>query len=330
VRGSVGGPALVAYPQTDRDVPRLAAVKTRGVLLSLLLALVGALCTSPAAAAGARAPFQAHVRHAAVHGGQIAWYERGSGPPLMMLMGTGSTMSEWDPALLSLLARHHRLVMFDYPGIGRSGPWRGPRTFAGLADEVSRLMGAIGVGKADVLGWSMGGFVAQQLAIRHPGRVARLVLAGTNPGGGRAVLGTKEHQELDSNPDPTLAEILGDELYPPNELAEGYRFAHRLVTASRRGVIPNDFHVPAATVDAQVAAENPWLLSNANFRALGSLPMPVLATGGREDPVVPPVNLVKIARQVPDGRLRIFAGAHAFLFQQRVAFAKVLDGFLAG
>jgi pimeloyl-ACP methyl ester carboxylesterase len=305
-------------------------VKFRAVLVTLLLTLAVAGWGAAPAVAAPRAPFHAHVRHTAVHGGQIAWYERGSGPPLMMLMGTGSTMAEWDPALLPLLARHHRLIMFDYPGIGWSGPWRGPRTFAGLADEVARFMAAIKVDKADVLGWSMGGFVSQQLAIRHPDRVAKLVLAGTNPGGGRAVLGTKEHQELDSNPNPTLAEILGDELYPPNELAEGYRFAHRLETASQSGVIPNDFHVPPATVHSQVAAENPWLYSNANFRALGSLPMPVLATGGHEDPVVPPINLVKIARQVPDARLRLFAGAHAFLFQERVAFAKVVDAFLAG
>lgn len=309
----------------------MAAVRFRGALVTLLLALAAATWgAAPAGASPPRPSFRAHIHHTAVHGGQIAWYERGSGPPLMMLMGTGSTMAEWDPALLPLLARHHRLVMFDYPGIGWSGPWRGPRTFAGLADEVARFMAAIGVDKADVLGWSMGGFVAQQLAIRHPSRVTRLVLAGTNPGGGRAVLGTKEHQELDSNASPSPAEILGDELYPPNQLAEGYRFAHRLETAGQSGVIPNDFHVPAATVHAQVAAENPWLLSNANFRALGSLSMPVLATGGHEDPVVPPLNLIKIAGRVPDARLRLFAGAHAFLFQQRVAFAKVIDAFLAG
>jgi pimeloyl-ACP methyl ester carboxylesterase len=305
-------------------------VRFRGARLALLLALVVAGWAAAPAGATPRAPFRAHVHHTAVHGGQIAWYERGSGPPLMMLTGTGSTMSEWDPALLPLLAHGHRLIAFDYPGIGWSGPWRGPRTFAGLADEVARFMAAIGVWKADVLGWSMGGFVSQQLAIRHPGRVAKLVLAGTNPGGGRAVLGTEEHQELDSNPNPSPAEILGEELYPPNELAEGYRFAHRLEVASRRGAIPNDFHVPAATVNAQVAAENPWHLSNANFRALGSLPMPVLATGGYEDPVVPPINLVTIARQVPDAGLRLFGGAHAFLFQERIAFAKVVDRFLAG
>ena len=86
----------------------------------------------------------------------------------MMLMGTGSTMSEWDPALLRLLAREQRLILFDYPGIGLSGPWRGPRTFDSLADSTAALMDAIGVERANVLGWSMGGFVAQRLAVDHP------------------------------------------------------------------------------------------------------------------------------------------------------------------
>lgn len=291
------------------------------------LLVLGAALSATAVFAAPTAAFTARIRHTPAHGGQIAWYERGGGPPLVMLIGTGSTMAEWDPALLRLLARDHRLVMLDYPGVGRSGAWRAPRTFAGLADEVARFMTRVGLARADVLGWSMGGFVAQQLAIRHPRRVRRLVLAGTNPGGSRTVLGTRREQEVDSNPDPTPAEILG-ELYPPHELGEGFAFAGRLITASEDGTIPDDFHVAAATTDAQVAAEDPWLRSEANFRALGSLAIPTLATGGRQDPVVPPRNLERIAARIPGARLRLFAGAHAFLFQQRVAFARVVDRFL--
>ena len=65
------------------------------------------------------------MQQAEAGGTRIAWYDAG-GQALVMLMGTGSTMSEWDPALLRLLARGHRLILFDYPGIGLSGPWRGP------------------------------------------------------------------------------------------------------------------------------------------------------------------------------------------------------------
>ena len=76
-------------------------------------------------------------------------------------------MAEWDPALLRLLARAHRLILFDYPGIGLSGSWRG--AFSTRSPTyTAAFMRAIGLQRADVLGWSMGGFVAQRLAIRHP------------------------------------------------------------------------------------------------------------------------------------------------------------------
>jgi pimeloyl-ACP methyl ester carboxylesterase len=272
--------------------------------------------------------FQAQVRMARVSGTRIAWYERGEGPPLLMLMGTGSTMAEWDPALLRLLARDHRLIFFDYPGIGRSGPWRGG-SFDSLADTAAGLMAAIGVERANVLGWSMGGFVAQRLAVEHPERVSGLILAGTNPGGSAAVLGTRRAQRIDSKPNPSDRDIL-HELYPPNRQAEGRRFLHRLVTASRSGEIPNDFNVPSATTDAQVAAEDPWLRSNANYRQLARIDAPTLAAAGRSDPVVPPVNLRRIASRIPAAKLAVFPGAHAFLFQSREAFTRALDALPSG
>jgi pimeloyl-ACP methyl ester carboxylesterase len=271
-------------------------------------------------------PFEAEVHVANLPGTSVAWYERGEGPPLMMLMGTGSTMAEWDPALLRRLAEQHRLIMFDYPGIGLSGPWRG-HSFDSLAAATVDLMDSIGIAEADILGWSMGGFVAQRLAIDHPERVSHLILAGTNPGGGKAALGTKEAQRIDSKPNPSDEDILR-ELYPPNRQAEGRRFLHRLVTASRSGEIPDDFDVPAATTDAQVAAEDPWLRSDRNYRALAEIDVPTLAAAGRQDPVVPPINLRRIAAQIPGSEYRVFPGAHAFLFQDRDAFTSAVDQLL--
>jgi pimeloyl-ACP methyl ester carboxylesterase len=271
-------------------------------------------------------PFRAQVRFARVGDTRIAWYERGQGRPLAMLIGTGSTMAEWDPALLRLLARKHRLILFDYPGVGLSGPWHG-RTFDSLAGAADGLMDAIGLSKADILGWSMGGFVAQRLAIDHPRRVSHLVLAGTNPGGSHTVLGTPRAQAIDSEPNPSEADIL-HELYPPGRQAEGRRFLRRLERASQSGEIPNDFHVPAATTHTQVAAEDPWLRSDRNYRQLGMLSAPTLAVAGAEDPVVPPLNLRRIAERIPRSRFAVFSGAHAFLFQERRPFTRVVDRFL--
>jgi pimeloyl-ACP methyl ester carboxylesterase len=270
--------------------------------------------------------FRAEVHVTPVGKTRIAWYERGQGPPLVMLTGTGSTMAEWDPALLRLLARVHRLVLFDYPGVGMSGPWRG-RSFDSLADATAGLMDAIGLPKADVLGWSMGGFVAQRLAIDHPARVSHLILAGTNPGGGHTVLGTRKAQAIDSEPDPSEADILR-ELYPPNRQAEGRRFLRRLELASQSSEIPNDFHVPTATTHRQVAAEDPWLRSNRNYRQLATITVPTLATAGAQDPVVPPINLRRIAARIPGAGLRVFPGAHAFLFQARRPFTRTVNRFL--
>ena len=310
-----------------RNAHRIDPGSTRGAwiaaALCLLLALAAGGCGGSEGSTDASASFKAHVQKTSVDGTRIAWYERGEGTPLLMLMGTGSTMSEWDPALLRLLAAQHRLIMFDYPGIGLSGRWRGD-SFDSLADTAAGLMDAIGIDRADVLGWSMGGFVAQRLAIDHPEKVGTLTLAGTNPGGSQSVLGTKKAQRIDSKPNPSDEDIL-HELYPPDRQAEGHRFLHRLVTASKSGEIPDDFSVPASTTDAQVAAEDPWLRSNRNYRELRTIAAPTLAAAGRQDPVVPPVNLRGIAGQVPGAKLEVFSGAHAFLFQSRDAFTRAVD-----
>ena len=283
----------------------------------LPLAVLLASCGSSSAQ-----PFRADVRVAPVGHTKIAWYERGQGPPLLMLTGTGSTMAEWDPALLRLLARDHRLILLDYPGVGRSGPWRG-RTFDSLADSVAGLMSALDVPSAAVLGWSMGGFVAQRLAIDHPERVSSLVLAGTNPGGDRTVLGTPQAQAIDSEPDPSTDDIL-HELYPPDRQGEGHRFLRRLERASESGEIPDDFHVGAATTRRQVTAEDPWLRSGRNYRQLAGIEVPTLAAAGHSDPVTPPANMRRIADRIPSAELRVFPGAHAFLFQSRRAFARAV------
>lgn len=274
--------------------------------------------------------FRAQVKTVAISSGErVAYYERGQGRPLLMLTGTGSTMSEWDPALISLLARDRRLILLDYPGVGLSSSYQGRLSFARMADQVNGFLDARGLTGVDVLGWSMGGFVAQQLAVRHPQRVRRLILAGTNPGGSRAVLGSEEDQRSDSDPDRSDREVL-KELYPRTRRgqAEGRAFLRRLEKASQEGVIPDDFRVPERTQRDQVKAEDPWLSSNANWDALRRLEMPVLAAAGRLDRATPPVNMRRIARRA-GGQYAEFPGSHAFLFSDRRAFSARVSRFLS-
>ena len=143
------------------------------------------------------------------------------------------------------------------------------------------------------------------------------------------MLGTPAAQEIDSDPNPTDAEILR-ELYPPRAgrpragASCGASFARAAAARS-----PTTSRCPAATTDAQVAAEDPWLRSDRNYIQLAGIGAPTLAAAGRRDPVVPPVNLRRIAARVPGAELRVFAGAHAFLFGDRRRFADAVDDFLA-
>ena len=115
--------------------------------------------------------------------------------------------------------------------------------------------------------------------------------------------GRKEAQAIDSDPEPSTGDIL-HELYPPDRQAEGRQFLRRLRRASRGGEIPDDFDVPAATTRTQVAAEDPWLRSDRNYRELADIAAPTLAAAGAADPVVPAVNLRRIAARIPRSRVR--------------------------
>lgn len=236
-------------------------------------------------------------------------------------------MAEWDPALLRLISRNHRLILVDYPGVGLSSG-RTPASFSAMADQVASFLSAAGYERVDVLGWSMGGFVAQRLALQHPEKVRALVLAGTNPGGPRTVLGSADEQRSDSDPDRSDREVLR-ELYPLTRAGqrEGRAFLRRLELASQSGEIPDDFSVPRASQARQVKAEDPWLRSGRNFRELARLRIPVLAAAGRVDRITPPANMRLIASR-SGGRYQVFAGSHAFLFSDRQAFSSALERFL--
>ncbi len=293
---------------------------------TLALAFLGGCSTASPAG-----QFVAEVKYQKLPGTGIAYYERGEGKPLIMLIGTGSTMSEWDPGLLRWLSKSRRLVMLDYPGIGRSGPARGRYSFQHVAGQISQFIKRRQLDRPDVLGWSMGGFVAQQLALNHPGQVDKLILAGTNPGGRRAVLGPPWVQRIDSHTESDKQAL--KLLYPRTRMGRqaGRRFLNRLTEAVAGGFeVPDDFQVPRRTSNRQVRAEDPWLRSNANWRRLGNLKVETLVTAGRVDPVTPPLNASRISNRIPDARLEVLPGAHAFLFQSRVRFAGLVNRFLGG
>jgi pimeloyl-ACP methyl ester carboxylesterase len=121
-----------------------------------------------------------------VDGVQIAYRRIGHGRPLVVLNGFAATSEDWDPSFIDRLASSNQLILLDNRGIGRSTDNGQPFDIAQLADDAARVIEILGIERTSLLGWSMGGFIAQTLALQHPGRINKLILLSTDPGGADA------------------------------------------------------------------------------------------------------------------------------------------------
>jgi len=118
--------------------------------------------------------------------GAVGYREVGKGSPILLIMGLGGSMDAWRPAFVAALATGHKVVMFDNAGVGDTAQLASPLTITDMAGQTSALISTLHLGRVAVLGWSMGGMVAQALAVLHPTQVSKLVLAATQPGTGHA------------------------------------------------------------------------------------------------------------------------------------------------
>jgi pimeloyl-ACP methyl ester carboxylesterase len=253
----------------------------------------------------------------------------GSGPPLVLITGYAATLYVWDPGLLTRLAEHRRVIVFDNRGVLTTSRGRGRLTIQRMADDTQGLIRALGYRRADVLGWSMGGYIAQELALRHPQRVRRLVLAATDPGSSRAIQPkSPPARRVLNDPNPTIQELLRA-IFPAAEQAAANAYIRRLLLWP--GVQPSDFNAsPQITGDQRVAAGKLWLCRSCGaYGRLPSLRAPTLVADGRRDILEPPDNSRIIARRIPRARLSLYGAAgHAFLFQRHVDFATRVNSFL--
>lgn len=253
----------------------------------------------------------------------------GSGPPLVLITGYAATLYVWDPGLLTRLAEHRRVIVFDNRGVLTTSRGRGRLTIQRMADDTQGLIRALGYRRADVLGWSMGGYIAQELALRHPQRVRRLVLAATDPGSSRAIQPkSPPARRVLNDPNPTIQELLRA-IFPAAEQAAANAYIRRLLLWP--GVQPSDFNAsPQITGDQRVAAGKLWLCRTCGaYGRLPSLRAPTLVADGRRDILEPPDNSRIIARRIPRARLSLYGAAgHAFLFQRHVDFATRVNSFL--
>jgi len=294
-----------------RAVVLVAPVLAAAVLAAAVLSACGS--SAPAPAPGTAAVVSAPVRVAHTRLGAVGYREVGNGPPLVLIMGYGWTMEGWDPRLVHALAGHYRVVMFDNSGIGRTRLLPLPLSIPAMASQTSALISALRLHRPDVLGWSMGGMIAQALAVRHPGQVRRLVLCATFPGTGAADV-------------PPLPVMRGGRIFPASQ--------GQAQSAYQAAVGAYPPAAPAATVvkASQASAETDWWYGHdAAGREIARIPAPTLVADGTEDQLDPAVNDRTLARLIPRSRLVLYPGAgHAFLFQDQSRFATLVGSFLAG
>ncbi|SRR5579884_3202659 len=246
----------------------------------------------------------------------------GQGEPLLLINGLGANLEMWQP-LVRELAADRELIAFDLPGTGRSARPRWPLRMPQLARLVTELLDELGHDQLDVLGYSLGGIVAQELAHRAPGRVGRLVLCATTPG----------LPSVPPNPIVTTL-MLTPARYWNRQLAElilpiiaGGRTA-RDPRALRAGLDQRLVQPPSAIGYLyQLYALSGW----SSHPWIGRVPHPALVLHGDRDPVVPLANGRYLAESLPNGRLEIVRGAgHLFLLDEPASVTAPLAGFLAG
>lgn len=235
-------------------------------------------------------------------------------PPLLLVMGLGGHLAMWAPLREELDGYGIGTIAFDAPGTGGSPAYRWPRRARGVAATIERLLDALGHQSVDVLGVSLGGGLAQQLAHQAPDRVRRLALAATSTGS----------VSVPGNP-AALLPLLSPRRYHD---ADHYRAIAQQVFGGRAGEPGVRLARPPSWSGylAQLYVTAGWT----SLPWLHTLRMPTLVLAGDDDPIVPVVNGRILAALIPGARLEVLPGAgHLFVAEEATAVARLLDGFLA-
>jgi pimeloyl-ACP methyl ester carboxylesterase len=252
----------------------------------------------------------------------------GQGLPLVFFQHFTGTLDNWDPAVTDRLARDRSVVLFENAGIGRSNG-KVPETVATMADHAMKFLDAIQLTRVDVLGFSLGGMVAQVIALKRPRLLRRIILAGTGPEGGVGVAMDR----------PELLKIFVDQKMPPSEKllklffettetsqSAGRRFVERLARRTKDIDTPTN----AEAAGAQLAAMAAWAKSGGEDHAdLKKITQPALVINGNNDIMIPTVNSFTLSAHLPNAQLIIYPDSgHGALFQHAGAFTSHVSEFL--
>jgi pimeloyl-ACP methyl ester carboxylesterase len=248
-------------------------------------------------------------------------------PPLLFLQHFRGNMDSWDPILVDTLAEQREVILLDNRGVGGSSGVV-PDNVTDMARDVGWFADALGLKQVDILGFSLGGYVAQEIALLRPRLARRIVLAGTAPQGGPNL-----HQwtpdVLDAaTGDRTTAEKLLSFFFSPSEAsqAKGREFIARIFTRKK----DRDKDVSLAARDAQLLAITAWGIPDATrLNRLSGITQAVLVAAGDNDTMMHTKSSHLLAERLPNAFVRIYEDAnHAFLFQYPELFGAHVNMFL--
>ena len=249
-----------------------------------------------------------------------------TGVPVIFFVHLAGTLDNWDPAVIDPIAAQHHVITFDNRGVGAS-TGAVPDTIEAMAEDAVTFIKALGFDKVDIFSFSLGGMIAQALALRHPELVRKLILTGTGPAGGAGidkVAGTTYYDMLRA----TLTRQDPKEFLFFNRDTTGKRAARAFVERLKERSVDRDANISIKAFQTQLKAIKRW--GRSTPADLSAITQPTLIANGDHDRMVPSVLSEDLHRRIPGSELIIYPDSgHGGIFQYHDKFVPVALGFLA-
>ena len=262
-----------------------------------------------------------------VHVGDIdiAYKVFGEGDPFLLISGSGLVMDAWQPSMLRDLSRNHTVIIFDNRGVGNTTAGTKSFSIQQFANDTVGLLDALKIQKADVLGFSMASFIAQEITLLHPEKVNRLILYGATCGGEGNIPQTPQVVKI-------LSDLVNNRTQDPEKILS-VTFPLEWVKSHPNRTIPESKEIVTSnTLKQQFNLNEAWLATNWSgvCSQLTKISKPTLVITGTEDVAVPAANSLILAQKIPGAWLvQIKGGGHGLMYQYPDIFNKVLQTFLS-
>lgn len=247
------------------------------------------------------------------------------GIPLILLQHFTGTMDNWDPAVTNGLAQQFKVILVDNKGISSSGG-KTPDNIAEMAKDIEDFIHALGYQKVNMLGFSMGGFVAQQIVLDQPQLINKLILAGTGPKGGDGIADIVKPLTIASKMSPDEQKLYL--FYSPSTHSQA--MGKLALARIHKRIINRDPEASQEAVMAQLKSILAWAQPDPNFKEqLKLITQPVLIINGNNDIVVPTINSYFLFQYLPNAKLSLFPDSnHGSIFQYHELFLAEAIPFL--